>query len=181
MADEKRLPDEDDVPEAGTEELVAYLDGELDPRALESMSTKISLDPKLRAKAEAYQRTWDILDVLPRPEPSSTFTNRTLSQAIPRLSGPTQLQSSLAVPTMSAFPSPRPTLGFWFVSLVLVVAAGVGGYFGHRAIAPPPKAMPADPALEDVPLMKNMRLYRNVDDMEYLKRLDSPEMFGENE
>jgi anti-sigma factor RsiW len=178
VADEKRLPDEDDMPEAATEELVAYLDGELDPMASESMSTRISLDPRLRAKAEAYQRTWDILDVLPRPEPSSTFANRTLSQAIPRLSGPTLLQLSLAVPTKSPFPSPRPTLGFWFVSLILVMAAGAGGYFGHRAIAPPPMA---DPALEDVPLMKNMRLYRNVDDMEYLKRLDSPELFGENE
>jgi hypothetical protein len=30
-----------------------------------------------------------------------------------------------------------------------------------------------------VPLMKNLRLYRNVDDMEYLRKLDSPEMFGD--
>ena len=30
-----------------------------------------------------------------------------------------------------------------------------------------------------VTLMKNLRLYRNVDDMEYLKKLDSPELFGD--
>ena len=72
MSDRTPSPD-DDAAESQTEELVAYLDGELDERAAEAMATKLSLDPKLRAKAEAYQRTWDILDVLPRPEPSSSF------------------------------------------------------------------------------------------------------------
>ena len=59
------------------------------------------------------------------------------------------------------------------------LSAGFGGYLVHLALAPTPKLVAADPSLEDVPLMKNMRLYRNVDDMDYLKRLDTPEMFGD--
>ena len=62
---------------------------------------------------------------------------------------------------------------------MLILAAAVGGYFGHRAFAPPPKPTAADPSLEDVQLMKNLRLYRNVEDVESLKKLDAPELFGD--
>jgi anti-sigma factor RsiW len=180
VAKQKPAPEDEDLPENGTDELVAYLDGELDAKAAEAMATKLSLDAKLRAKADAYQRTWDILDVLPRPGPSSSFTTRTLSQAVPLLSGQQIVpQTALAVPTMPGFPASRSNSGFWLASLALVLAAAVAGYVAHRVLAPAPRTVAADPSLEDVPLMKNMRLYRDVDDMDYLKRLDTPEMFGD--
>jgi anti-sigma factor RsiW len=181
VADTK--PEPDDQPrDEPTEELVAYLDGELDPKAAESVATRLSLDPKLRSEADALQRAWDILDVLPRPQPSATFTTRTVSQVIPLPGGSgTQLLmgSGSAAATLPMAPARRPGVGFWLGSLVLILAAGIGGFFGHRALAPPPKPVAADPPLEDVPLVKNLRLYRNVDDTEYLKRLDSPELFGD--
>ena len=183
MADTKPEPNDADVPDGATEELVAYLDGELDDKAAESFATRLSLVPKLRAEADAMQRAWDILDVLPRPQPSGTFTNRTLSQAIPLPASTSGTQllttSGPAAVTMTAMPAPRPTTGFWLVSLLLIAVAGIGGYLGHQAIAPPPKPMPPEPTLEDVPLIKNLRLYRNVDDSDYLKKLDAPELFGE--
>src|SRR5262249_44099703 len=66
-----------------TEGLVAYLDGELDSKAAESMATRLSLDPTLRAEADALQRAWDVLDILPRPQPSAAFATRTVSQVVP--------------------------------------------------------------------------------------------------
>jgi anti-sigma factor RsiW len=181
VADTRRPPDDDRPDSGATEELVAYLDGELDPKAAESMATRLSLDPKLRAEADALQRAWDILDVLPRPQPSAAFTSRTLSQVSPVPPAPSGGQTAVAAAaTMPAFPAPRPGTGFWIGSLVLILASAAGGYLAHRALAPPPEPAPADPPLKDVPLMKNLRLYRNVDDLEYLKRLDSPELFGED-
>jgi anti-sigma factor RsiW len=171
MADTKPQP-EDGAPDARTEELVAYLDGELDPKAAESMATRLSLDPRLRAEADALQRTWDALDILPHPQPSAAFTARTVSQAIPAGLSGTQVT---AAPTMPAVPVPRPGPGFWLGSAAVILLAGVAGYFGHRALAP---AAP-DPPLEDVTLMKNLRLYRYVDDIDSLKKLDSPELFGD--
>jgi hypothetical protein len=183
VADTKPPPEDAGGPDARTEELVAFLDGELDPKAAEAMATKLSLDPRLRAEADALQRAWDILDVLPQPQPSAAFTTRTVSQVIPApaaLSGMQVLPApSSATPTMPAVPAPRPGPGFWVGSLALILLAAVGGYLGHRALAPPPKSVGPDPPLEDVTLMKNLRLYRNVDDMEYLKKLDSPELFGD--
>jgi hypothetical protein len=176
VADTKPEPN-DEAAGGPTEELVAYLDGELDPKTAESVATRLGLDSRLRAEADALQRAWDILDVLPRPQPSPAFTTRTLSQVIPVPPGQSGTQvllgSSPAAVAMAA--PPQPGVGFWLGSVLLILVAGVGGYIGHRALMP----KPADPALEDVPLMKNLRMYRHVDDVEYLKKLDSPELFGE--
>lgn len=156
-------------PKDETEDLVAYLDGELTGPAAEAMATRLTLEPKLRAEAEALQRTWDALDILPRPAPSPTFATRTLSQAVPAMA--TQ---------------PMPAVrggggGFWEGSAVLVLIAAVGGFLVDREIHPAPPAKSPDPELRDVPLMKNLRLYRNADDLEYVEKLDSPEFFGEGE
>jgi anti-sigma factor RsiW len=182
VADTKPEPD-DDTRDSATEELIAYLDGELDPKAAEAVATRLSLDPKLRAEADALQRAWDILDVLPRPQPSAAFASRTLSQVIPVPGGGSGTQfiapSGPVAATMPATPARRSGAGFWLTSAVLILLAGAGGYLGHRALAPPPKAVAVDPPLEDVPLMKNLRLYRNVDDMDHLRTLDSTELFGD--
>ncbi|HEX3150253.1 MAG TPA: hypothetical protein VHR66_19410 [Gemmataceae bacterium] len=182
MADTKPMP-EDDMPDGATEELVAYLDGELDDKAAESFATRLTLDSKLRAEADALQRAWDILDVLPRPQPTGNFATRTLSQVLPvslSTSG-TQIftPSGPAAATMPAMPPARPATGFWLTSLFVILVAGIGGYLGHREFAPAPKPVVPEPSLDDVPLMKNLRLYRNIDDSDYLKKLDSPDLFGD--
>jgi anti-sigma factor RsiW len=183
VADTKRHPDDADPAGGATEELVAYLDGELDAKATESLATQLSLDPKLRAEADALQRAWAILDILPRPQPSAAFATRTVSQVIPvplAASG-TQVVplSGLAIPAMASLPAERPGPGFWILSTMFILLAAIGGYFSHKALAPTARTVSPDPPLEDVMLMKNLRLYRHVDDVEYLKKLDAPETFGD--
>lgn len=179
MADPRRIPDDPGPDDRATEELVAYLDGELDPEAAEAVSAKLGRDPALRAEADSLQRAWDALDLLPRSEPSAAFTSRTLSQVMPAAgSGQTAfLPAGPAAPTMPAIPAPRASAGFWLASAALILAAGLGGYVAHWALTPAP--VPADPPLGELSLMKNMRLYRHVDDMDYLKHLESPELFGD--
>jgi anti-sigma factor RsiW len=178
VAEAEREPDAEPR-EAPTEELVAYLDGELDPKAAESLATRLSLDPKLRAEADALQRAWDILDVLPRPQPSSAFATRTVSQVVPVLTGVSGTQFLVGSAAATAvMPTRHVGIAFWVVSASLMLIAGAGGYVGRSLLAPPRPAA-ADPPLEDVSLMKNLRLYRNVSDMDSLKKLDSPEMFGD--
>lgn len=180
MADSKPVPNEGNPDERQTEEIVAYLDGELDAKDADGVAARLSLDPKLRAEAESLQRTWDILDILPRPQPSPSFTTRTLSQAIPIPSGASGPTAAFPMPGAGStmmLPPPRPGIVFWLVSAAVVLLAGGVGYVGHLELAPKPTV--PEPSLEDAPLMRNLRLYRNVEDMDYLKRLDSPEMFGE--
>jgi anti-sigma factor RsiW len=60
--------------------LVAYLDGELDEESAQDFEARLSREPDLRAEAEALKKTWELLDYLPRPEPSGGFTHRTLER-----------------------------------------------------------------------------------------------------
>jgi len=64
-------------------DLVAYLDGELTGEAARALEAKLSLDPAARAEADALRRTWELLDFLPRPQPSLRFTHRTLERLSP--------------------------------------------------------------------------------------------------
>src|SRR2546423_15225564 len=74
MAKLPPLSDED------RENLVAYLDGELDAKTARTLEAKLHLDAEARAEAEALRRTWEMLDYLPRPEPTATFSSRTLER-----------------------------------------------------------------------------------------------------
>ena len=64
-------------------DLVAYLDGELTGEQARALEARLSLDPAARAEADALRRAWDLLDFLPRPEPSATFAERTVSRLAP--------------------------------------------------------------------------------------------------
>jgi anti-sigma factor RsiW len=179
VSDSRQLPDDDDAPEV-TDELVAYLDGELDPKSAADMSARLNRDPNLRAQAEMLKRAWDFLDVLPRPEPSGSFTSRTLSQVLPvpeKTSGGTAVLPAAA--TITAFPTTRSGPGFWLISAALILLGGGAGYLAQPYFTPAVQVAPLDPPLEDVPLSKNMRLYRQVDNLEYLLKLDSPELFAD--
>jgi hypothetical protein len=64
-------------------DLVAYLDGELSEDAVRALERKLNLHPGARAEADTLRRTWELLDFLPRPQPSSSFTHRTLERLSP--------------------------------------------------------------------------------------------------
>ena len=68
-------------------DLVAYLDGELDGDAARRIEQKLALDDAARAEATALKKTWDLLDFLPRTEPSPSFTHRTMECLTPIRTG----------------------------------------------------------------------------------------------
>src|SRR5947209_337214 len=64
-------------------DLVAYLDGEMVGEAKRAIEAKISLDSTWRTEADSLRRAWDMLDFLPKAEPTPSFTERTLSRIEP--------------------------------------------------------------------------------------------------
>lgn len=168
-----------------TEELVAYLDGELDPAAAAAMATKLSLDPALRSKAESLKRTWDVLDILPKPRPSVSFASKTVSMVYPVPAG----SNSATLPTPSAMnsqapllPSNESSIRTILFSLLIVVIGFTFGYLGRAFLKPKPDDKERDAQmLNELSLLKNARFYRNIDDLNYLRKLDSPELFAEDD
>jgi hypothetical protein len=184
-------------------ELVAYLDGELDVDAAHRVEQRLAADPAARAKAAALKKTFDLLDFLPRPEPSATFTTRTLdklpalgsgSLPVPLSSG-TQVASGSHRPrqtSSSSMPVPLSTAAMaahsrhaaprWVLLIALIVlACGVVGYLGAAGLRPflfPATSGPDDLALSDHRLIENLPLYSAADDFEFVQRLAEPELFG---
>src|SRR5262245_25482670 len=70
----------DPLNENERDELIAYLDGELTESEARSVESKLNRDPRVRSEADAMRRTWELLDYLPRPEASPSFTHRTMDR-----------------------------------------------------------------------------------------------------
>jgi anti-sigma factor RsiW len=146
-------------------DLVAYLDGELTGEPARALEAKLSLNPNARAEAEALKRTWDLLDFLPRPEPSPSFTHRTVSQ----------LTLSRVSQARWACWRRRALGAAWAASLLLSAWAG---YAGYNALVP---RQPGEKELlHDLRIIENKRLYDLADDLDFLRALDGADLFGED-
>ncbi|MFO0969403.1 MAG: hypothetical protein U0793_27925 [Gemmataceae bacterium] len=167
-----RMSDED------RDELVAYLDGELDEASTQALEARISQDATVRAELDSLKQVYGLLDYLPRPEPSGSFTHRTmerLSLHQPRQTGkmPTPGRRWMAA-------------GLWAAAVVAVFALG---WLGSRLLwkAPPAGKGPAPPKgdaeellVRHLRLFERFREYQNVEDIDFLRALDDPMLFGED-
>jgi anti-sigma factor RsiW len=160
------------------EELVAYLDGELDEQRSRAIEARINTDPAVRAEVEALRRAYDLLDYLPRPEPSPNFTHRTLD----RLAAVSQGVAKAPLPPGAARRFPWRVL---VTSLAVMLCLGLG-----FVVAPAIPGVEAKPTLSptsdidkllerDQSLLERLRIYRHVTDVPMVNELDRPELFGD--
>ena len=174
------LPPDDPTPD--DPDLIAYLDGELDADESRTVETQLAGDAGTRLKAEEYKKTYDLLDYLPKPEPSQSFTARTLTKLQPVLA-PSPTGSAPSLSTSGTLPAPRaklwPEFLLWSVALV---AIGGAGYFGHLLaqpyLNPPRETEKFDQA--DLPLIHDLPLYTGVDDLDYLRHLREADLFDDD-
>ncbi|MGL6094172.1 MAG: anti-sigma factor family protein, partial [Fimbriiglobus sp.] len=154
-------------------DLIAYLDGELDGQAARDVEARMALDPAARSDAEAYRKTFDLLDFLPKPEPSPDFASRTLTKL--------KLPADPATPSRSGsvVAGPPRTRGRIAVAWVAVAVSALGiGYAAHAGLRPPTAAAPGPLPLSDLSVIERLPLYAGVDDLEFLRSLDAPDLFG---
>src|ERR1017187_7636495 len=155
-------------------ELVAYLDGELDDAGTQAVEAKIATNPAARAELDAMKQTWGMLDFLPKASPSPNFTNRTMERLSLEKVGPKK-----TMPMRGKHP--------WLTRLVwaaaVLIALG-GGYLISANVFRGPTPEPIPDA--DLPLVRHLRIaekwryYESVDDLEFVKKLTSPDLFGED-
>ncbi|HZU35648.1 MAG TPA: hypothetical protein VFA18_07065, partial [Gemmataceae bacterium] len=100
--------------------LVAYLDGELDAKTSAQLKARLASDPRARAEADMLEKTWQLLDLLPKPRPTATFTTRTLQRV------------SVAMPAVRANGKAKRRKP-WLFGLGWLAALGVAGVLGYAA------------------------------------------------
>jgi anti-sigma factor RsiW len=158
-------------------ELVAYLDGELDEASTQAVEAKIAADPAVRSELEMLKQTWGMLDYLPKATPSANFTNRTMERmTLERAASPTKTAP------MASRQRAWPIGATWAAAILLALVAG---YYSAAQLWPAPPDIEAIPEA-DLPLVQHLRLaekwyyYDNVDDLDFVKKLSQPDLFGDD-
>lgn len=147
------------------DELIAYLDGELDPPTTQKVEERLKNDPAYRQALALHERSWDMLDRLQRSTVGENFTRSTL-----------EMVSLVAAGEQQALPAARRVdwRRFGMLSLVAVTAL-VLGYGGGRAIWPDPNRK----LLDDLPILEDLDLYEQADSIDFLRKLADTGMFGD--
>lgn len=147
-------------------ELVAYLDGELPPALAEAVEKRLARDPDYRRRLHDLQRAWDLLDVLPRTEPSAAFTSSTLEMV------------AVHAESAAATADRHRTRRRWFVAAVAsggVLASSLLGWTLGNRLWPSPD----EPLLRDLPVVERVDEYLLAEDIEFLRLLDQAGLFRE--
>lgn len=141
------------------ENFVAYLDGELTPDEARNLEIVLSDSPVARKDVELLVRTYDMLDMLPRPQATVEFTQKTM-----------------AAIRLADF-KPDITQAAWYKRLQLgfVAAAGMTllGVTGLLAYAGTNRWVPTEDDLlfKDLQVINNLNEYSQVGQYDFLRRL----------
>ncbi len=148
------------------ERLVAYLDGELDAQESRAVEELVSRDSQARAALERLERTWHLLDVLPRSEVGDGFTQSTLEMVTVAAEDDLRRQAA---------ERPRRLVRRWLLGLASAAAAALAGYLAAATWIPDPNRA----LLEDLPVIEDLDEYRQIDDIEFLRLLHKEGLFSQ--
>lgn len=138
---------------------VAYLDGELSPAEVKDLERVLGDSPVARKDVELLVRTYEMLDMLPRPQATVEFTQKTM----------TTIKLSDIKPDV--------TQSTWYKRshLGIVAAAGVGvlAVTGLLAYMSTSRLVPTeeDLLLQDLQVIKNLDEYSQIGQFDFLERL----------
>ena len=160
--------------EQDRENLVAYLDGELDEETSQALEAKINIDPEARKEVDALKQTWGMLDYLPKPEPSSGFTNRTMERLSLEQVGKAIQTGKMAVQRRAFWLR----IASWAAALLL--ATGGGFLASQFLFQNKDGADPEEALVPHLRVLEKWRQFENIDDLDFLRALDNPDLFGED-
>jgi len=146
--------------------LVAYLDGELEEAETQYIDQVLAKSEVARHEVEALARTWELLDLLPKPNATEGFTDRTIT---------TLKVSEMAVPLTEqawfAYVRKGAIAAVWVAVLSL---CGAGGYLLATRAVPNPQAQ----LMTDLPLIRNLDVYLEIEDLDFVRELQRSNLFA---
>jgi len=149
------------------EQLVAFLDGELDEDARHQVELLLASDPALRARLETLGKAWQMLDLLERPEVDDTFTETTLELVAVAAEAEAAEEKTLR---------PRRQLCRRLAMAGCLLSAGLVGFVTVGLW----RGDPDRELLENLPVLENFDEYRRVESVEFLRRLHEAGLFRQD-
>ena len=150
------------------EELVAYLDGELDADDSRRIEERLATDATVRQELTRLERSWRLLDRLPRSEVSENFTQSTIEMLAVKAAEDLQRERAR---------EPRRRMKRLAAAAAVALLAIAGGYVVSRLQWPDPN----DQLVQDLPILENLDQYRQIEDIEFLRQLHEQALFEEEE
>jgi hypothetical protein len=147
-------------------DLVAYVDGELPESHARTISTKLTKSATARREVEMLQKTWEMLDHLPRPQVTEQFSEKTVSH-IRRL----ELQGNTWEPILVAWSARVGRLALY----LLIAGAFLGLGYSLTRWAWPDKTTRL---VRDLTLADRLDEYLEVGSFEFLSQLAESQEFG---
>ena len=164
MSDDIANSDLDDQRQSLEDQLVAYLDGELDEEARRLIDRRLAVEPELREALGRLEHTWDMLDGLERSGVEETFTQSTMEMVAQAAAE--DVREGLA-------DAPRRRRRRLLVASMSMAAAAAAGFLFTVMLRPSPNRE----LLEDLPVLQNLDRYREIDDIEFLRLLAAEDLF----
>lgn len=164
-------PSAESTSDNSTDDLAAYLDGELSREETLALETRLATDPALRRELGQLQKTWDMLDVLPRAKADESFSTTTMSLAADLVKKDAAARNAFRF-------SPR--FITTIVGLLLAIASLSAGYFAVTYAS----RQPQREINEELHLLTNFVTYSRLSEnylgdknLEFLKLLQSSGLF----
>lgn len=147
------------------EEIVAYLDGELDAEAEARVVRRLSEDASYRARLAQLQQAWDLLDNLRRTEADDEFVQSTIAMVAVQADCEAKSQSLKQV---------RRRNYTWLAATGVGLLSLVCGFVAlHRYLTRDNRNL-----VRDLPVIEHVDEYRNIEDIEFLKQLERENLFA---
>ena len=150
-----------------TELITSYLDGELSDEQRIAVEHRLTQDVDFRTELQQLQKTWDLLDEIPRYEPKTSFTQSTLELVVKDATREASRQQSKS----SAWPLRIAAL--LVVPLVaFLLASFLTDFFqnaDHRQL------------VNDLPLIENLYYYETAENFNLLISLQRSEQFSDSD
>jgi len=148
------------------EELVAYLDGELDGEAARRMEHRLASEEPVRRRLQQLAQSWDLLDQLPRTTVDDSFSRNTV-----------EIIAQAAEDEFGHRRATAPSRRWmrWLLTGGVAVAASLAGFFAVAHFRSNPNAE----LLRDLPVIQNQELYKEAGNIDFLRKLDKEGLFPE--
>jgi hypothetical protein len=149
------------------EDLVAYLDGELEDPASRRLEERLANDEKARERLRALASSWNLLDHLPRAALDEAFARTTVELLV------AEARKEIAA-EQAALPLRKRRR--WIAAAVAGLAAAMIGFIAVFVAWPNEN----EKLLRDLPVVKNLELYDVTPKegaIEFLRDLESQDLF----
>lgn len=150
------------------EDLIAYLDGELDAQACAEIEARIEQDGELQRRVEAYRLSWNMMDDLERVVARSDFAHSTVEMIALDAVNSDRKKTEAQVRF-------RRLLPFALIA-ASVCCASLSYALVRRSLTRSDRHL-----VRDFTVIENFDLYRHVQSVEFLELLAESELFAEGD